>query len=566
MSELYNYCHIAELTDRGCKREANEDWLAHFESPNGLVAVVCDGMGGHVGGKTASHTAVDAIKQYMMQARTGSSAEHIVESMNAASNAIIAKANEQPELTGMGATCVMLIVRNGKVYIGSVGDSRVYLIRNHRIRQLTKDQSYVQMLLDAGSITSEQARHHPRKNEITNALGLKIMQPATVLPEAIIPEAGDCFLLCSDGLSGMVNDKDICKVVSRQSERTQQQRVEELVQRAKQNGGVDNITCQIVEFSINPNEKPAPWWRKNLWAIIGSCAALLLLVWGIIMFCGGKDDSTNEHGEEISALINDIPQSHCTYLDSVVFEKGKVFIEFVENSRYKSVEITLHKRNGKDTLYIVNRPLLLSSMRVVPDSCATIDTTTCEGNLLWRLKFAEKRKEGVDEVAISINDPNANDSAFVFLIPLNQIYQEEDATPKKKPTTKKKDGFVSVLIDNLFGKQDSDNKEVEVEGIDSIGTIYVKSKETNQIFTLHSDKGSTTGTDFYFPIYAFLEERGRGVQPKGWYSIQNNGSKCIITILNDSEHPVPSNAEIYIKTQPDCNEGKGIIMRVKMSK
>lgn len=566
MSELYNYCHIAELTDRGCKREANEDWMAHFESPNGLVAVVCDGMGGHVGGKTASHTAVEAIKQYMMQTRTGSPAELIVESMNAASNAIIAKANEQPELTGMGATCVMLIVRDGKVYIGSVGDSRVYLVRNHRIRQLTKDQSYVQMLLDAGSIKPEQARHHPRKNEITNALGLKIMQPATVLPEAISPEAGDCFLLCSDGLSGMVNDKDICKVVSRQSERTQQQRVEELIQRAKQNGGLDNITCQIVEFSINPNGIPAPWWKKNLWAIIGSCAALLMLILGIIKFCGGKDDPPKEHGEEISALISDIPQNHCTYLDTVFFEKGKAFVEFVENSRYKSVEITLHKCSGKDTLYIVNRPLLLSSMRVFPDSCAIIDTTACEGNLLWRLKFVEKRKEGLDEVAISINDPNANDSAFVFLIPFNKIHQKETATQMQKPATKKKEGFVSVLFDNLFGKQDSDNDGVEGEGVDSIGTIYLKSKDANQIFTLHSVRGSSSGTDFYFPRYAFLEERGRGVQSKGWYSIQNDGSKCIITIFNDSEHPVPTNAEIYIRTQPDCNEGKGIIMRVKKSK
>jgi len=131
---------------------------------------------------------------------------------------------------------------------------------------------------------------------------------------------------------------------------------------------------------------------------------------------------------------------------------------------------------------------------------------------------------------------------------------------------RKKDGLVSVLIDNLFGKQDLDNEEVEDEGIDSIGTIYLKSEETNQIFTLHSARGSSTDTNFYFPRYAFLEERGRGVQIKGWYSIQNDGSKCIITILNDSEHPMPSNAEIYIKTQPDCNEGKGIIMQVKKSK
>lgn len=560
MSELYNYCHIAELTDRGCKREANEDWMTHFESPNGLVAVVCDGMGGHVGGKIASHTAVDAIKQYMMEERTGSPTELIVESMNVASKAIISKANDQPDLTGMGATCVMLIVRNGKVYIGSVGDSRVYLVRNHRIRQLTKDQSYVQMLVDAGSITAEQARHHPRKNEITNALGLKIMQPATVLPEAISPEAGDCFLLCSDGLSGMVSDNDICKVVSRQSERTQQQRVEELVHRAKQNGGVDNITCQIVEFSVNPNGSPVPWWRKNLWALTGSLAAILIIIVGIFKLCGGEEFPPKEHGEEIAALIGDIPQSHCTYLDTMAFEKGMTFMELKENPLYKSVEITLHKRNGKDTLYIVNHPLLLNSMKVVPDSCAIIETTNCEGNLSWRLKFTENRKENVNEVAISIND--SKDSVYVFLIPLEEIHQSKAASQKQKSTETKSDGFVSVLINKLFGNKGSENEEKEEEPVDSVGTIYIKSKEPNQMVTLHSVKGNTTNTDFYFPRYAFLEEQGRGLQPKGWYSIQNDGSKCIITIMNDDEHPIPPNAEICIKTRPDCNQGKGIIIRV----
>lgn len=152
----------------------------------------------------------------------------------------------------MGSTCVMLIVRNGKVYIGSVGDSRVYLIRSKKIHQLTKDQSYVQMLVDLGEISKEQAEHHPRKNEITNALGLPSMQSATVLETPINPEAGDCFLLCSDGLSGMVSDEEIARVVSSQSTMSQKMRVDALIERARKHGGLDNITCQIVEFAITP--------------------------------------------------------------------------------------------------------------------------------------------------------------------------------------------------------------------------------------------------------------------------------------------------------------------------
>lgn len=279
-NESYNYCHVAELTDTGCKREANEDWMAHFISPNGLVAVVCDGMGGHVGGQIASHTAIDAIQKYMMVERGGSPGQQIVEAMNVACAAILDRAKKQPKLKGMGATCVMLIVSGGKVYIGSVGDSRVYLIRNHTIRQLTVDQSYVQMLIDDGTISPAEAQCHPRRNEITNALGLKEMKTATVLPQPITPEAGDCFLLCSDGLSGMVSDDDICKVVSKQTELSQQERVEELVGRAKQNGGLDNITCQIVEFAITPGVPPLPQkWIKIASTVLGLVALIVLGIW-----------------------------------------------------------------------------------------------------------------------------------------------------------------------------------------------------------------------------------------------------------------------------------------------
>ena len=208
-TKQYYYCNVEGNTDIGCKRQKNEDWLDSFECDNGLVAVVCDGMGGHVGGQIASHTAVEAIRNFLLSHYFDNPKDAIVAACNAANQAILQKTAERPELNGMGSTCVMLIVRSGKVYIGSVGDSRVYLIRSKKIHQLTKDQSYVQMLVDLGQIDKEQAEHHPRKNEITNALGLPSMQPATVLETPIHPEAGDCFLLCSDGLTNMADDEDI---------------------------------------------------------------------------------------------------------------------------------------------------------------------------------------------------------------------------------------------------------------------------------------------------------------------------------------------------------------------
>ena len=176
----------------------------------------------------------------------------IVAACNVANQAIINRSISNPELKGMGSTCVMLVVRDGKVYVGSVGDSRVYLIRSKKIIQLTKDQSYVQMLVDMGEITPEQAEVHPRRNEITNALGLPGMRPATVLECPVVPEAGDCFLLCSDGLSGMVSNDGIAKIVSNQANMSQRERVSALIKKACDNGGNDNVTCQIVEFSVSP--------------------------------------------------------------------------------------------------------------------------------------------------------------------------------------------------------------------------------------------------------------------------------------------------------------------------
>ena len=265
----YYYCNIEGETNVGCKRKQNEDWLESFECKNGLVAIVCDGMGGHVGGQVASHLAIDTIKEFVCGNTFNDPNEMIIAACNIANQAILNRTAAEPQLAGMGSTCVMLVVRDGKVYVGSVGDSRVYLVRSKKIIQLTKDQSYVQMLVDMGEITREQAERHPRRNEITNALGLPTMRPATVLDTPIIPEAGDCFLLCSDGLSGMVSDEAIAKIVSSQSSMSQRERVSALIKAACDNGGNDNVTCQIVEFSVSPHgEKKKKGSLLWLWILL----------------------------------------------------------------------------------------------------------------------------------------------------------------------------------------------------------------------------------------------------------------------------------------------------------
>jgi protein phosphatase len=214
-------------------------------------------MGGHVGGQIASQTAIAAIRDFMLSHVFTDPREAIHNSIIAANDAILKRVKVQPELSGMGSTCVMLVVTSeGKVYYGHIGDSRIYIVANHQITQLTKDHSYVQTLVDAGEINKEQAEHHPRKNEITNALGISGMQPPTLCSEPIEPEAGNCFVLCSDGLSGMVEDRHIEHIVSKH-EINIQQRTMNLVQMANEAGVKDNITVQLVEFAVSIKKEGA---------------------------------------------------------------------------------------------------------------------------------------------------------------------------------------------------------------------------------------------------------------------------------------------------------------------
>ena len=337
MTEQFNYCHVVGKTDVGRKRASNEDSMGNAITINGLVAVVCDGMGGHVGGATASKIAVNTILDNLNTNYYDDPRIAIGESIDIANQAVLREADAHPELLGMGSTCVLVIVRSGKVYIGHVGDSRIYLIRSKKIVQLTKDHSYVQMLVDRGEITKDQAEHHPRKNEITNALGISNMTPATVADDAIIPEAGDCFLLCSDGLSGMVSNDVICKVVSRQSEMNAQDRVDRLIALANENGGIDNITVQMVEFPVAPgiikHERKIPAWLKILFS------SLLVVAFGLgtyMLFKENKSDDQPEpeSKEEASFENNGVIEEKFTFVEKVSFiQKGELLtLSFSDNS------------------------------------------------------------------------------------------------------------------------------------------------------------------------------------------------------------------------------------------
>lgn len=241
---------IAKATDVGVTRQVNEDSMTVFDSPNGQVLAVCDGMGGQAAGDVASQLAVNIIENILTDNTFETPEEAIRRSVLAANQGVLNRTAQNPELEGMGSTCVMLIIKDGKVHCGWVGDSRIYYIANHTIRQISHDQSYVQQLLDSGQISRDEAANHPQKNEITNCIGLQGMTAPDTIAVPIVPEPGSVFLLCSDGLSGMVDERQIERIVSK-AKMTLQQKADRLVAMANEAGGLDNITVEMVQFGTS---------------------------------------------------------------------------------------------------------------------------------------------------------------------------------------------------------------------------------------------------------------------------------------------------------------------------
>ncbi len=221
-------------TDIGLVRETNQDNF--YVDTEGKWAVVADGMGGHNGGETASAMAVDEIKKSMNQG------VGLKESIVNANTVVYKKSVDSPELMGMGTTVVLCEVLGGRANIAHVGDSRAYLYKDHKLKQITRDHSIVQQLIDSGTITSEQARFHPQRNLITRAVGTE----RNILVDFNTLDFGenDCILICSDGLSSYVDEQDILNIL----ENTKScDAVDKLIAAANEGGGKDNITVVLIK-------------------------------------------------------------------------------------------------------------------------------------------------------------------------------------------------------------------------------------------------------------------------------------------------------------------------------
>jgi protein phosphatase len=228
-------------TDIGRVRSRNEDSVA-VDAGSGLL-VVADGMGGHNAGDVASRMAIEGVIG-AMQGSTGEDDERLVAAVRQANQAIYDAAGEDYERSGMGTTVVAVWLRPTRLVVAHVGDSRLYRLRDGVIESLTRDHSQVQDLVDRGILTPAQARASTRKNFLSRALGT---DPDVVIDSAAhTPAAGDVYLLCSDGLTNMVEDEEIVAII--RSSASLAEATELLVSQANQYGGRDNISVALARL------------------------------------------------------------------------------------------------------------------------------------------------------------------------------------------------------------------------------------------------------------------------------------------------------------------------------
>jgi PPM family protein phosphatase len=255
---------VSSQSDIGCVRQNNEDSFGYWEPEDdreflrkGRLAVVADGMGGYEGGQEASRLAVETLMAVYRDFGGDDPQQALIEGLQTAHEQIRQYSFAHPELRGMGTTCTAAAivrranrladesVQHDALYYVHVGDTRLYLIRDGQIHRVTRDHSYVSRLVESGLISAEQAETHPQRNILTAALGTN---PDLIMDSPGQPEplrADDVLVICSDGLWGQVRDLEILEAVE---EKSAEQAARELIGLARERGGPDNITVEILRL------------------------------------------------------------------------------------------------------------------------------------------------------------------------------------------------------------------------------------------------------------------------------------------------------------------------------
>ena len=243
---------VSSQSDIGCVRQNNEDSFGYWEPEDdqqfvrkGRLAIVADGMGGYEGGQEASRLAVETVMAVYRDFGGDDPQVALIEGLQAAHEQIRRYSFAHPELRGMGTTCTAAAIVQEALYYVHVGDTRLYLIRDGQITRVTRDHSYVGRLVEAGMISAEEAEHHPQRNILTAALGTNpdLIMDSPGQPEPLRSE--DAIVICCDGLWGLVHDREILEAVENNSA---EQAGRKLIELARERGGPDNITVEILRL------------------------------------------------------------------------------------------------------------------------------------------------------------------------------------------------------------------------------------------------------------------------------------------------------------------------------
>lgn len=247
---------VALRTDVGKVRSENQDFATFTEPseerdrrPGGRLMIVADGMGGHRGGATASRMAADVVKERYLEAASDDIPEALRQALQAANAKIWAEAQANPDLRGMGTTTSALVVRDREAWFAHVGDSRIYWVRGDEIRQVTEDHSLVASMVREGLLTTQEAESHPRRNVLQRSMGVGEEVDIDIKGPLDLKD-GDTFILCSDGLHGLVKEEELKEVARLPVE----QAADEFVRRALDRGAPDNVTVIVARAEAVDDE------------------------------------------------------------------------------------------------------------------------------------------------------------------------------------------------------------------------------------------------------------------------------------------------------------------------
>ena len=252
---------VASLSDLGCQRENNEDRYCYWEptgddefQQKGRLAVIADGMGGYEGGQEASRLAVEIVQDTYANTSNCSPQTLLLAGFEAAHAQIQQQASDHPGLRGMGTTCTAIALLDHQLVYAHVGDSRLYLLRGDNISRISHDHSYVGRLVENGVISPEEAESHPQRHILTAALGAGSGVTPEHPPQPIAVAPDDVLVLCTDGLWSVVHDEEMAGLIR---ENSLNDACRALVDKARQRGGPDNITVQLLRIVGNGSARPS---------------------------------------------------------------------------------------------------------------------------------------------------------------------------------------------------------------------------------------------------------------------------------------------------------------------